>query len=1294
MRMDTPKGSKGSGGSSPTQADDSLSSVTYAQIMDLISEGPIFGPPTGVPAQSVYLNNVPLMNGDGSTNFNVSAFDFRYGEIDQTYIAGFDSSSNETSVGVELKQVTPWSVTVTDMTVDALVITLGVNSLSQTNTSNGDVTGYEVKYQIQVSVDGGAYSVAVDTSFNGKASSAYQRSHRVALSGAKSQYLVRVVRTTPDTTSVYIQDTTSIVSYAQVVDAKLRYPLSALCALSVDAVQFSSIPTRSYDLKGLLIKYPSNYNPATRAYTGTWDGTFTTGWTDNPAWIFYDLVLNSRYGLGQWVDASMLDRYSLYQIAQYCDVLVSDGQGGQEPRFTCNCYIQSRADAYKVLQDLASVFRGMAYWAAGSVVATSDAPSDPVYVYTAANVVGGQFKYVGSSLKTRYTCALVTWNDPNNAYQQAVEYVEDVDGIARYGINKAQITAFGCTSRGQAQRVGQWSIITSRYETNAVTFSVGLDGTLAQPGQVIAVADPARAARRMGGRINAVSGTAQVTLDRAMPEANVGDTLTVVMPSGVAASSTISGINGAVIHVNPPFSTPPAAQSVWMIESATVQAQLFRVLSVSEKDGIIFEVTASQHEPSKYAAIDNGAAIDIRPITGNTFTTQLPPSNVTVTQYVVVDQGIAKTNMTIAWQAPANGVSYTVQWQKDNGAWVDAGTTGGISLDVSNVYSGSYLARVKATNGMGISSAYAFSPATTLAGKTGLPPTVASLTATTNQVFAVNIGWTFPAGTGDTAYTELYYSHTSDFASAVQQGRYSYPTNNTKLLGLASGYDLFFWARLVDTTGNVGPWYPSSSGAGVHGASSSDATAILTYLTGQITQTQLGQDVLAPIQAVPGLQTSVAANTAAISKETSDRIAAVTAEAQARAQAITDEATARGAAVTSEQTARQAADTSLGQRIDTVTAANGTNAAAIQSETTARTNADSALSSRIDTVTATANANTASIGSEATTRANADSALGTRIDTVTASSNNNAAAITSEATARTNADSALSTRIDSVTATANAATAAISSEATTRAAADSALSTRVDGVYAQLNPPMAGDTSGYAGGTSVYAGVWSEQSARAEADLALAQKTDSVTAQLQTASATLNAAIQTEATARATADSAQASLITTVQATANANTAAVQTVAQSYASLNGQLAASYTIKTQITSGGRTYIAGIGVGVNSSGGVVESQVLVSASTFAVIDPNGTAVSSPFTIVGGQTYINQAFIGTGWITNAMIGQTIQSTAVGANGQPLWILDKANGLTLNGPNGGSGYLNLNSSTLTVYDNNGTLRVRLGLW
>lgn len=1089
------RGAKSGAASAPTQAPDTLSSVTYAQILDLVSEGPIQGPPSGAPAQSVYLNDVPLQNPDGTYNFEIDGFDFRYGDVDQTYISGFAAAQNEVSVGVELKQVTPWNLVISDLTYNRVIITLAVSALSSTNSSTGDVNGYTVDYQIQLSVDGGAFQTVVNTSFNGKCTSAYQRSHAINLAGATSQYAIRVVRTTADTTSVYIQDTTSVAAYTLVVDAKLTYPYSALAAISVNAVQFSSIPTRSYDLQGLIVSVPSNYDPIARTYGGTWDGTFKQAWTNNPAWIFYDLVTQNRYALGQWVGASQIDRYALYAIAKYCDVMVSDGAGGQEPRFTCNCYIQTRADAYKVLQDIASVFRGMAYWGAGAVTATADMPSDPVYVYTAANVVGGTFKYVGSARKTRYTAVAVTWNDPNNGYKQAVEYVQDQDGITRYGLNETQLTAFGTTSRGQAQRIGQWLLLTSRYETNAVSFSVGLDGSLCMPGQIIAVADANKGGYRMAGRLHAVADIANVTLDKGMPQAVAGDILTVIMPSGAAAKSTIVSIDSTQtqVTVDPVFGTAPVAGAVWMIESGTVGAQLFRVTSVAEKDGISFDITATEYQPAKYAAIDDGAAFTPRSTVGNSFTTQVSPTDVACSQYVVTDQGIAKTNLSISWTAAPNAVSYSVQWQKGNGAWVTAGTTGQTSIDVPGIYSGNYVARVCATNGMGITSVYAYSSLTALQGKTGAPPVVATLTASTGTPFAINLGWSFPAsGAADTAYTEVWYSLTNSFANAQQLGCYAYPTNSAQLLGLAAGSSLFFWARLVDTTGNVGAWYPDSSGAGVNGQASSDASALLTYLTGQITASQLGADVLGAIANV-------------------------------------------------------------------------------------------------------------------------------------------------------------------------------------------------------IPPDMSGSAADYAGADTSYVGTWSETSARQEADLQLLDQINGLVA----ANGPLMAAIQSEATVRADADSAQATQIQAVQASVDQNSADVQTVSQSFATLSGQLSASYTIKTQVTANGQTYVAGIGLGVTSDGETVSSQVLVSASQFAVIDPNGVAANvSPFIVQGGQVYMNQALIGTGWITNAMIGQTIQSTEVGANGQPLWIIDKANGITFNGANGGSGYLNMNSSTVTVYDQNGTLRVRMGIW
>nr|WP_246257697.1 phage tail protein [Pararobbsia alpina] len=1181
------------------------------------------------------------------------------------------------------------------MDINAVRITLSVNALSQTDATNGNISGYQVAYQIQLSVDGGAYTTVVNTSFNGKASSTYTRSHRIELAGAKSLYTVRVVRTTPDTTSEYIQDVTNIVSFSELIDAQLRYPGSAVVGLTLDASQFASVPTRSYHMKGLLIKYPSNYNPDTRTYAGTWDGTFVTGYTNNPAWIFYDLVLNTRYGAGRWVDASMIDRYALYTIAQYCDVMVSDGMGGLEPRFACNCYIATRAGAFQVLQDLASVFRGMAYWAAGQVVATADMPLDSAYTYTAANTTAA-FKYVGSSLNTRYTAAQVTWNDPQNAYQQAVEYVEDADGVARYGINQAELVAFGCTSRGQAQRVGHWTLLTSRYETQVVTIELGLDGTVAQPGQIVAVADPSRAGRRIGGRIRAVSGTNQITLDRALPEAKVGDTLTVMMPTGVPEKQPIGGVNGAVITVGSPFSSQPVANAVWMIESSTLQAQLFRVSTVADKGGIAFEVTGTQYEPSKYAAIDTGAAIDVRPITGSTLTVQTPPTGVTVTQNIVIDQGIAKTDMYIYWTAAPNAVGYTVQWQKDNGDWVVAGTTGGLSMDIPGIYSGSYLARVCAINAMGITSPYAYSTLTQLAGKTGAPPVVTSLAASTALVFSVQVGWSFPPNAGDTAYTEVYYSHTSDFSTAVSLGQFSYPTSSTSLLGLSSGYKLFFWARLIDTTGNVGAFYPAITDAGIAGSSSADADAILGYLTGQITATQLSQDLLSPIESIPGLQTSVAAAQSAITQETTDRVAAINAEATTRAAAILAEATARGTAVTNETTARTAADTALGQRIDTVTATTGSNVAAIQAETTARTTADTALGSRIDTVVASTGANAAAIGTETTARTNADSALGSRIDTLSTTTGANTAAITAEQTARTNADSAQVTATNALSSRVDAANSAITSEASTRAAADSSLATQIDSLSAQIViPEMAGDPSDFAGATTVYAGLWSEQSARAEADLALADQVNTVTAQITTATSSMLAAVQTETQARVDADSAAAAVITDVQAQVADNTAAVQTNAASYADINGRVSASYQIKTQVTANGQTYIAGIGIGVDNDSGILESQVIISASRFSVVDPNGPAAISPFVIQGGQVLLSQAMIGTAWITNGMIGDTIQSTTTNDLGQPSWIISKSGGITLNGPPG-TGYqrLTLVGGTLAVYDANNVLRVRLGLW
>ncbi|MET3633014.1 phage tail protein [Burkholderia sp. 572] len=1250
----------GGGGSGGGESPDSLHSVARAKVLDAISEGPIVGLVKGM--QSVFLDGTPIQNSDGSVNFQNYSVDVRTGTLDQEFMPGFPAVEREAAVGVPLTSDAPWVRQVQNTQLSAARIRFGLPALQKSDPATG-VFGYRVEYAIDLSVDGGSYAQVLSSAFDGKTTSLYERSHRIELPRATTGWLVRVRRITPNAHSSLIADTVNIEAITEVIDRKLRYPMTALVGMTFDARSFSQVPVRSYHIRGLIVRVPSNYDPETRAYSGAWDGTFKPAWTNNPAWIFYDLLLNDRYGLGKTVDASMIDKWGLYEIARYCDVMVSDGRGGVEPRFTCNCVIQSAADAYKVLQDIASVFRGISYWGPGAVVASADMPSDPVYVYTAANVIDGAFRYVGSERKTRYTVALVSYNDPSNQYKQAVEYVPDDDGIARYGVIKTQVTAFGCTSQAQAHRLGRWLLLTSRYESGTVSFKVGMDGVLVGPGQVIAIADPRKAGRRIGGRIRAAAGNV-VTLDKA-PTVAPGDRFTAILPSGVAQYRAVKSVNGDVLTLADRFDADPVPGAVWMLENAEVAAQLYRVVSVQEGDDdgrIEYTITATMHEPGKYAAIDDGAQIQQRPVTVVPPSVQAPPANVRITTYSAVDQGISKTTMVIAWDAADNAVTYLPEWRKDNGEWVSVPRTGGLQVEVSGIYQGRYVARVRAQNVMNVTSLPAISAETQLNGKTSLPPAVVSLKAA-GVVYGINLDWAFPGdGTaGDTQRTELWYSRTPNRADAIKLSDYAFPQASTSMQGLAVGQVFYFWARLVDTTGNIGPWFPAN-GSGVQGQPSTNQSEYEKYFAGQISHSALGEDLKKPIDAIPGIQQGVTDNAAAIAKEVKDRTDAITKEAKDRADAVAEEARQRGAAVASEQQARQSADSSLGQRIDTVTASVGDAAAAVKREEAARIDADGALGKRVDTVVVKVGEATTSIQSEVQARQDGDGALGKRIDAVSVAVGENKADIITEQQVRQKADSALASRIDSVSA--------------------------------QINVPMAGDSGQAAGSTQVMAGVYSEQSARAEVDMALGQRLDTVSAQMQVGQASLLADIRTESKARVDAISAQAEQITTIRAQANENAAAVQTVAQSYADLNGRVSASYQIKTQITSDGRTYIAGIGIGINNDSGIVESQVLVSAQRFAVVDPsNGGSSIVPFVVQGGQVFLRQALIGAGWITNAMIGSYIQSDNYVA-GKQGWRLDKSGWFEINSTDGRGNRTVIDSNGGRVYDANGVLRVRWGVW
>ncbi|WP_353089219.1 host specificity protein J [Stenotrophomonas sepilia] len=831
----------------PVETPDSLHSISYAKVLDLISEGEIRGLVAG--NQSIYLNEVPIQNSDGTFNFNGVKVETRSGTQDQEYIPGFPSVENEIGVGVELRD-TPVVRAASGQDLSAIRIRFGVPALQRQNTENGDTEGYAIEYAIDLSTDGGAFSTVLTNAFRGKTTTEYQRSHRIDLPPG-NRWQVRIRRLTPNANSATVADTVNVISMTEIIDVKLRYPNCAIAAIQTDGSQFQGKPTTAYRIWGRIIRVPSNYDPIARTYTGVWDGTFKSAWTNNPAWVFFDMVTNDRLGLGDRIPLDWVNKWRLYEIAQYCDQMVSDGMGGMEPRFTCSLYLQTRESAHKVLQDMASMFRGISFYAAGQIMASADMPKDPVYTYSQANVVDGKFTYIGSGSKARHTVALVSWSDPDDFGRQKVEPVQLQEGIARYGVNQIEVTAFGCHSKSQAQRVGLHILYSENLETETVSFAVGLDALNCMPGDVIQVANAKRAGRRNSGRISAAA-TSGLTLDVVPSSMQVGDVLRATLPSCKTEARTINGVNPEtrVVTVSAPWSAVPAAQSIWATESTDLVMEQFRVISVTEEDGLTYRITALTHRPDKFAAIDDGTRLEPPPISIVPPSVQPPPANVRLSSHVVIDQGIATPVLTIEWDAADKAIAYDVEWRRDDLNWVRVGRVGTASAEVRGIYAGKYLARVRAVNALNAVSQPALSVLTDIQGKTEPPPALTSLTATP-VVYGIQLAWAFPPGATDTERTEIWRSAGPNLESATKMGDFAYPQNRFQLDGLAAGAKFYFWGRLVDRSGNIGPWYPA--GAGVVGESSTDVAEYDAYFSGLINKSALGQELLSEIESISSI---------------------------------------------------------------------------------------------------------------------------------------------------------------------------------------------------------------------------------------------------------------------------------------------------------------------------------------------------------------------------------------------------------------------------------------------------------
>ncbi|HIE3932597.1 TPA: phage tail protein [Pseudomonas aeruginosa] len=1201
----------------PVEMPDSVRSIARAKILLALGEGEFDG---GVDGRSIYLDDTPLLAADGSVNFPGVTWEFRPGSVDQEHIAGVPAVENELAVGVELKSDAPWVRAVSNTQLSAVRLRLSWPAI-QRQQENGDVVGYRIDYAIDIAVDGGAWQEALKASLDDKSTSRYERSHRVDLPEARSGWQVRVRRLTPNQNNNRVADTMRVEAITEVIDAKLRYPNTALLFVEFDASQFQSIPQISVEARGRRVRVPSNYDPQTRSYSGTWDGSFKSAWTSNPAWHWYDIVLHKRFGLGRRIDASMVDKWSLYRIAQYCDQSVPDGKGGQEPRFSCNLYLQSRAEAWTVLRDLAAIFRGMSYWSGAEMVAVSDMPEDEAYTFSPSNTVrgddGSHFNYSSSRQRDRHTLALVNYDNPGNGYQSQPVAVNNDRAQRRYGISQLEITAIGCTSEGEAQRRGQWALLTEELEQDAVTFRTGMDGRGLAPGKIIAVADPVKSGKQIGGRLSAVDGRA-LTLDRDV-EARPGDRLLVNLPNGKAEARSVQSVVGRVLSVTAAYSETPRPQGQWALQSNSLTTQRFRIMSITRPEDNLFEITALQHNASKFDAIDNGARIELPPVTSIPPGVQAPPQNVRIKAFTKVDQGLAVTSLSASWDAAPNAVAYEAEWRKDSGNWVRVPRTSALGFDVPGIYAGRYLVRVRALNVMEVGSVYASSVETALEGKTTPPPALAYLRCVAGP-WRIGLEWGFPAsGAADTAYTEIQQSATPGGSEETARalGLFAYPGNTHLVSPIPAGERLAFRGRLIDRSGNVGAW-----SNWVTGTSSSDASEYNQLITQEYVESALGQQFFSDIERmqvdIGGLQKQVG--------DLADVLLYDPAKVYAKNDMVRQgqrlyQALKAVPAKTAPPNAAYWSD--IGQSLET---ANG-----LAQQVASHTAEISELDGRIEAAASNLDVLQAAARGEPATGEKADALKGW--DTI--------ARAATEVTVRANEDEAQAKRTSLLEAWTGTAEGRIATVESVVASNNAVTVQRLD----QLSGQVASNAS----------------------------------------------AISTEQTVRANADSALGQRVDTVSARTDTNEANIQTTSQAVTSLDGNVKALYSVKLQAHASGQKYAAGWQLGFDS--GTSVTTMAFQADRFLWFNSSSGQTVAPVSIVGGQMFINNAMIQDGSITNAKIGNVIQSNNY-VQGVSGWKLGKNGVLEINGTVAGQGRVEITNSVFKVYDSNNRLRVRLGIW
>ena len=900
-------GKKSGGAATPYEAPNTLNSAQSLRIVDAVCEGEIRGFANGndAPWKSVFLNDTAVQNADGSFNFKGLAGFFLRGTPDQPYIPGFDVSERTVAVSAEVKKNTPIVRAVTDRLVGRLRVTLGVDRNFQVQ-GNGDTLAAHTVLRVELVNKDGVRAVESVT-FSERAGGVYYQD--VLFDQLpEAPFNIRVSRLTDDAASDKTGNKTYFASFVEMIDAKLTYPHTVLAALSVDSDQFgNSVPRRNYLLDGMLVNVPSNYNPDTREYAGSvWDGSFKKAWTNNPAWVFYDVLTQPRYStLARRLKAADIDKWTLYQVAKYCDELVDDGFGGKEPRFVCNAYLSDKRQAAELLTDLASVFRGLPVWDGRRFSVVMDADADAVAQYANSNVKDGLFTYSGAAFKSISTAVMVQYVDKYDGYRTKTEYVQDDEAVRRYGLNVRQVAAFGCDSRGQAARFGAWMLQTGLRQQDAVSFTVGREGLRHLPYDVVRIMDNDYAGADFSGRLKAVSGLT-VTLDRPV-EAEIGSRFS-VEADGVLQTLEVMA-KPAADRLELSAAPQAAAGDVWVLQGR-VKARLYRVVSSKENtaDGT-FTVSALRHDPQKYGAVDGWAKFDREITTLHNVVPQLMNPSLTA----------GGGRLTMTWDnltADGQVLTYDVKIYRNNVLYRHIPDAPTAEIVLENLPNGNYRAEIRGRNARGVLSE-------PLVKTWSLDYTITGIKAAP-RLQAIQLDWTLPQTVVNDVQTEIWYAESNNRDAAKRLTTLPYPQNSYTLSGVAVSDRYWFWLRLADAAGNSGEWT-----AAVAGRSDPNPAPIVAQLRGAIEKSSLSQTL------IDSLDADAASKVAA---EAQARVAAI----QAAAKKAADDLAAKAHELGTKITVVETVNAEQARQIQAVTAAQGSTAAGLEAEKRARAEGDRA----------------------------------------------------------------------------------------------------------------------------------------------------------------------------------------------------------------------------------------------------------------------------------------------------------------------------------------------------------------